>query len=64
MVKWKQSGKVGFFRKKSKYDSESYSGIFDSLAPFGGELRRFENLKFVQHLQSMQKMFLEIFLSQ
>ena len=46
------------------FDSESNGCILDSLAPLGGESCWFENLKFVQHLQSMQKMFLEIFLSQ
>ena len=38
-------------------DFESNDEIFDSLAPFGGELWRFENLKFVQHLQPTQKFF-------
>ena len=33
------------------FDSESCGGIFDSLTPFGGEFWRFENLKFVRHLQ-------------
>ena len=71
LVKWKQSGKVDFFRKKNLrkqfdeiFDSESIDGNFDSLAPFGGELWRFENLKFVRHLQPTQKFFWEIFLSQ
>ena len=44
-------------------NSESKGGIFDSLAPFGGELWRFENLKFVEQLQPTQNFF-EIFLSQ
>ena len=48
----------------STLDAESNGGIFDSLAPFDGELWRFENLKFVQHLQPTQNFFWEIFLSQ
>ena len=53
MIKWKQSGKVNFFEKNLRiqfnvvFDSESNDGIFDSLAPFGDELWRFENLNFV-----------------
>ena len=49
MVKWKQSGKVDFFWKKSEdtvsevLDFESNNGIFGSLAPFDGELWRFES---------------------
>ena len=43
------------------FDSESNGGIFDSLAPFGGDLWRFENLKFVRHLQSTQNIFEEFF---
>ena len=39
------------------FESESNGDIFDSLAPFGGELWRFQNLKFVQHLQPTQKFF-------
>ena len=39
------------------FDSEPNGGIFDSLAPFGGELWRFENLKFVR------KIFLKLFFS-
>ena len=35
-------------------NSESNDGILNSLAPFGGELSRFENFKFVQHLQPTQ----------
>ena len=70
MVKWKQSGKVDFFRKKSKdkvdrvFDYESHGSIFESLAPFGGELWRFENFKFVNHLQPTQNFFWKIFLFQ
>ena len=54
-------GRSNFFEKNLKiqfdviFDSESNGGIFDSLAPLGGEL--FENLKFVQHLQPTQKNF-------
>ena len=57
-------GKVDFFRKISKdtefdvvFDSESNGDIFDVLAPFGGELWRFKNLKFVRQLQPTQKIF-------
>ena len=63
IVKGKQSGKVDFFQKKLRiqldvvFDSESNGGIFDSLAPFGGELWRFENLKFVRQLQPTQFFF-------
>ena len=63
-------GRSIFFEKNLRIqvdrvlDSESHAGIFDSLAPFGGELWRFENLKFVQHLQPTQKFFWGIFLSQ
>ena len=39
------------------FDIESNVGIFDSLALFGGELWRFENFKFVRHLQPKQKFF-------
>ena len=66
-IKWEGH----FFSKKNLriqfdevFDSESNDGIFDSLALFGGELWRFENLKFVQHLQPTQKFFWKIFLSQ
>ena len=44
MVKWKQSGKVDYFEKNLRiqfdvvFDTESNDGIFDSLAPVGGEL--------------------------
>ena len=51
MVKWKESGKVDFFSKKNLrilfdvvLDAESNDGIFDSLAPFGGDLLQIENL--------------------
>ena len=43
-------GRSIFFEKKLRIqfgvvsDSESNGGIFDSLAPFGGEFWRFENL--------------------
>ena len=63
LVKWKQSGKVNFFRKNLRiqfdvvFDSESIGDIFDSLTPFGCELWRFENLKFVRHLQPTHKIF-------
>ncbi len=63
-------GRSIFFEKNLRiqfdvvFDSESNGGIFDSLALFGGELWRFENLKFVQHLQPTQKFFWKIFLSQ
>ena len=43
------------------FDSESNDGIFDSLVPLGGELWRFEKLKFVRHLQPTQKFFWRIF---
>ena len=62
-------GRSIFFEKNLRIqfdrvlDSESNGGIFDSLAPFGGELWRFENLKFVQHLQPTQNFFLTFFLS-
>ena len=62
-VKWKQSGKVDFFRKNLRiqfdvvFNAESNDGIFDSLTPFGGELWRFENLKFVRQLQPTQNFF-------
>ena len=36
------------------FDSESNACTFDSLALFGGELRRFKNFKFVRHLQPTQ----------
>ena len=54
-------GRSIFFEKNLRIqfdrvlDSESNGGIFDSLAPFGGELWRFENVKFVRHLQPTQK---------
>ena len=58
-----------FFSKKNLrkqfdevFDSESIDGNFDSLAPFGGELWRFENLKFVRHLQPTQKILWGFFL--
>ena len=49
MVKSKQSKKADFFETNLRkqfdvgFDSESNDGIFDALAPFGGELWRFEN---------------------
>ena len=61
-------GRSIFFEKNLRiqfdvvFDTESNGGIFDCLAPFVGELWRFENLKFVQNLQPTQK-FLKIFLS-
>ena len=61
-------GRSIFFEKNLRiqfdvvFDSESNEDIFDSLAPFGGELWRFENLKFVRQLQPTQFFFLEIFL--
>ena len=39
------------------FDSESNGGVFYSLAPFGGALWRFKNLKFVKQLQPTQKNF-------
>ena len=63
LIKWKKSGKVDFFEKNLRiqvdviFDSESNGGIFDSLAPFGGDVWRFENLKFVRQLQPTQKFF-------
>ena len=39
------------------FDSESNDGIFESLAPFGGELWRFVNIKFVRQLQPTQNFF-------
>ena len=59
-----------FFEKKSNETigsslcSESNVGIFDSLEPFGGELWRFEKLKFVQHLEPTQNFFGKFFLFQ
>ena len=56
-MKTKWEGRV-FPKKKLRiqfnvvFDSD---GIFDSLAPFGGQLWRFENLKFVQQLHATQK---------
>ena len=53
-------GRSIFFEKNLRIqfdkvlNSESNDGILNSLAPFGGELSRFENLKFVQHLQPTQ----------
>ena len=53
-VKLKQNGKVDFFEKNLRkqfdrvLDSESNGGIFDSLAPFSGELWRFEFLNLVE----------------
>ena len=63
----RKSGKVDFSKKSKdivRCGSESNGGIFDSLAPFGGELWRFETLKFEQHLQPTEKCFFEDFLSQ
>ena len=63
-------GRSIFFEKNLRkqfdvvFDSESNDGIFDSLAPFGGELWRFENLKFVRHLQPSQEFFGNFFLFQ
>ena len=60
-------GRSIFFEKSLRiqfdntFDSESNDGIFDSLAPFDGELWRFENFKFVRHLQPTQNFFLEDF---
>ena len=54
---------LDFFEKNLKiqfdviFDSESNGGIFDSLAPFGCDVWRFENLKFVRQLQPTQKFF-------
>ena len=52
-IKWEGH----FFSKKNLriqfdevFDSESNGGIFDSLPPFGGEFRRFENLKFLLYV--------------
>ena len=62
-------GRSIFFEKNLRIqvdrvlDSESHGGIFDSLAPFGDELWRFKNFKFVQHLQPTQKFFGDIFVS-
>ena len=53
-------GRSIFFEKNLRIlfdkvlNSESNDGILNSLAPFGGELSRFENFKFVQHLQPTQ----------
>ena len=61
-------GRSIFFEKNLRIqfdrvlDSESNGGIFDSLASFGGELWRFENLKFVEHLQPTQNFFFDFFL--
>ena len=50
--------KLIFFEKNLRIqfdkvlNSESNDGILNSLAPFGGELSRFENLKFVQPTQN------------
>ena len=59
-IKWEGP----FFSKKNLkiqfdvvFDSESNDAIFRSRAPFGGELWRFENLKFVQQLQPTQNFF-------
>ena len=63
-MKTKWEGRF-FFEKNLRvqfdvvFDSESYGVIFDSLAPFGGELRRFVILKFVRQLQPTQIFFLE-----
>ena len=56
-----------FFEKNLKiqfdlvFDSESNGGIFDSLAPFGGALWRFE---ICATPAAYAKFFLKIFLSQ
>ena len=56
-------GRSIFFEKNLRiqfdvvFDSESKGGIFDSLAPFGGRLSRFENLKYVRQLQPTQRFF-------
>ena len=56
-------GRSIFFEKNLKiqfdevFDYESNGCSFDSLAPFSGELWRFENLKFVQQLQPTQNFF-------
>ena len=62
-------GRSFFFRKNQRIqfdevcDSKSNGGIFHSLAPFGGELWRFENLKFVQQLQPTQEFLGNFFVS-
>ena len=66
--KMKTNWEGQFFSKKNLriqfdvvFDSESNCGIFGSLTPFGGELWRFKNFKFVRHLQPTQKIFFGIF---
>ena len=60
-------GRSIFFEKNLRtqfdvvFDSESNGGIFDSLTPLSGELWRFENLKFVQHLR--KKFFEDFFVA-
>ena len=50
MVKWKQSGKVDFFRKNLRIqvdrvlNSESHGGIFGSLAPFCAALTAYAKI--------------------
>ena len=59
-----------FFEKNPRiqfdvvFDSESNGGIFDSLAPFGGELWRFETFEICATPTAYAKIFWEIFLSQ
>ena len=49
-------GRSIFFEKNLRiqfdvvFDAESNGGIFDSIAPFGGDLWRFENLKILRRL--------------
>ena len=59
-------GRSIFFEKNLRvqfdvvFDSESYGVIFDSLAPFGGELWRFINLKFMRQLKPVHVEFFSL----
>ena len=60
----KKNGRGGFFFEKNlrtQFDRvlnfESNGGIFDPLAPFGGDLWRFENLKICAVLTAYAKNF-------
>ena len=60
-TKWEGRKKTLRVQFDEVVDVESNGGIFDSLALFGGELQRFENFKFVRHLQSTQIFFEHFF---
>ena len=57
MVKWKQRSIFSKKKLRVQFDVVFDGGIFDALAPFGGESWQFVNLKLVRQLQPTQIFF-------